>query len=85
MLPRRTSWRRKAYQYRTWLLPIDLAYPGYYHETMSLDQALEPLTFAYGLVLGALRRRANGLMAPFIVHMLTDLVIVTIVLALVRA
>ena len=42
------------------------------------------LTFAYGLVLGELRRRAGGLMAPFITHVLTDLVIVAIVLALVR-
>jgi membrane protease YdiL (CAAX protease family) len=43
------------------------------------------LTFAYGLVLGELRRRAGGLAAPFITHVLTDLVIVTIVLALVRS
>ena len=42
------------------------------------------LTFVYGLVLGELCRRAGGLMAPFITHVLTDLVIVTIVLALVR-
>lgn len=42
------------------------------------------LTFVYGLVLGSLRRRAGGLMAPFITHVLTDLVIVTIVLALAR-
>ena len=42
------------------------------------------LTFVYGLVLGALRRRAGGLLAPVITHVLTDLVIVTIVLALVR-
>lgn len=42
------------------------------------------LTFVYGLVLGALRRRAGGLIAPFITHVLTDLVIATIVLALVR-
>ena len=38
----------------------------------------------YGLVMGELRRRARGLAAPFITHILTDLVIVTIVLALVR-
>lgn len=38
----------------------------------------------YGLLLGELRRRAGGLIAPFIMHVLTDLVIVTIVLALVR-
>jgi membrane protease YdiL (CAAX protease family) len=42
------------------------------------------LTFVFGLVLGELRRRAGGLVAPFITHVLTDLVIVTIVLALVR-
>jgi uncharacterized protein len=42
------------------------------------------LTFVYGLVLGELRRRAGGLVAPFITHVLTDLVIVTIVLALAR-
>jgi membrane protease YdiL (CAAX protease family) len=42
------------------------------------------LAFVYGVVLGALRQRAGGLMAPFITHVVTDLVIVTIVLALVR-
>lgn len=42
------------------------------------------LTFVYGLALGMLRRRAGGLMAPFITHVLTDLVIVTVVLALAR-
>ena len=31
----------RQYQYRSWVLPIDLSYPGYYHEPMSLDQALE--------------------------------------------
>jgi len=31
----------RQYPYRTWLLPIDLANPLYYHEPMSLDQALE--------------------------------------------
>jgi len=39
------------------------------------------LTFVYGLVLGELCRRAGGLMAPFITHVFTDLVIVTIVRA----
>ena len=42
------------------------------------------LTFVYGVLLGELRRRAGGLAAPFITHVLTDAVIVTIVLALVR-
>jgi membrane protease YdiL (CAAX protease family) len=42
------------------------------------------LTFVYGLVLGALRRRAGGLLAPFITHVVTDLAIVTIVLTLVH-
>ena len=42
------------------------------------------LTFVYGLLLGELRRRAGGLAAPFITHVLTDVVIVTIVLALLR-
>jgi membrane protease YdiL (CAAX protease family) len=42
------------------------------------------LTFAYGLLLGELRRRSGGLMAPFVTHVLTDIVIVAIVLALVR-
>ncbi len=41
------------------------------------------LTFIYGLVLGGIRRRSGGLMAPVITHALTDLVIVTIVLSLV--
>jgi hypothetical protein len=37
------------------------------------------------LVLGELLRRAGGLVAPlFITHVLTDLVVVTIVLVLVR-
>ena len=31
------------------------------------------LTFVYGMVLGELRRRADGLMAPFITHVLTGL------------
>jgi 4-amino-4-deoxy-L-arabinose transferase-like glycosyltransferase len=31
----------RQYPYRTWLLPVDLANPLYYHEPMSLDQALE--------------------------------------------
>ena len=41
------------------------------------------LTFVYGLVLGAMRRHAGGLMAPVITHVLTDLMIVTIVLSLI--
>ena len=41
------------------------------------------LAAVYGLVLGALRRRAGGLAAPAFTHLLTDLVIVTIVLLLV--
>jgi uncharacterized protein len=41
------------------------------------------MTFVYGLALGALRRHAAGLLAPFVAHVLTDLVIVTIVLTLV--
>lgn len=40
------------------------------------------LTAVYGLVLGAMRRRAGGLMAPVFTHVLTDLVIVMIVLLL---
>ena len=43
------------------------------------------LTFVYGLVLGLLRRRAGGLMVPFITHVLTDIVIFTIVITLARA
>jgi uncharacterized protein len=42
------------------------------------------LACLYGLALGALRRRAGGLLAPWIAHVLTDLVIVSIVVALVR-
>ena len=42
------------------------------------------LACLYGLALGALRRRAGGLLAPWIAHVLTDLVIASIVLALVR-
>jgi 4-amino-4-deoxy-L-arabinose transferase-like glycosyltransferase len=31
----------RQYQFRTWLLPIDLSNPLYYHQPMSLDQALD--------------------------------------------
>lgn len=31
----------RQYPYRTWLFPANLAYPGYYHQKFSLDQALE--------------------------------------------
>jgi CAAX protease family protein len=40
------------------------------------------LACLYGLALGALRRRAGGLLAPWIAHVLTDLVIAGIVLTL---
>ena len=40
------------------------------------------LAFVYGLMLGALRRRAGGLLAPWIAHVLTDIVIFSIVLTL---
>ncbi|MCY3842463.1 MAG: type II CAAX endopeptidase family protein [Acidobacteria bacterium] len=40
------------------------------------------VTFAYGLVLGTIRRQAGGLAAPVAVHALTDLAIVAIVLTL---
>lgn len=43
------------------------------------------LAFIYGLMLGALRRRAGGLLAPWIAHVLTDIVIFSIVIALARA
>jgi membrane protease YdiL (CAAX protease family) len=43
------------------------------------------LAFAYGVALGALRRMTGGLLAPWIVHVLTDLVIFTVVLTLARA
>ena len=43
------------------------------------------LAFVYGLALGALRRKTDGLLAPWIVHVLTDLVIFAIVLTLARA
>lgn len=42
------------------------------------------LAFVYGLVLGVLRRKTGGLLVPFFTHVLTDLVIVGIMLALVR-
>jgi membrane protease YdiL (CAAX protease family) len=42
------------------------------------------LALVYGLALGLLRRHARGLAAPIVAHVLTDLVIVTIVLGLVR-
>jgi hypothetical protein len=34
----------RQYTYRTWLLPIDMANPLYYHEPMSLDEALERIS-----------------------------------------
>jgi membrane protease YdiL (CAAX protease family) len=42
------------------------------------------LAFVYGAALGELRRRAGGLLIPWVTHVLTDLVIVSIVLALAR-
>jgi hypothetical protein len=42
------------------------------------------LAFVYGLLLGALRRRAGGLLAPWVAHVFTDLAIAGIMLALVR-
>jgi membrane protease YdiL (CAAX protease family) len=42
------------------------------------------LACVYGLGLGVLRRKAGGLLAPWAAHVLTDLVIVTIVLALAK-
>ncbi|HSB61425.1 MAG TPA: hypothetical protein VLI67_06880 [Vicinamibacteria bacterium] len=39
----------------------------------------------YGLLLGALRRRTDGRLAPWTAHVLTDLVIFGIVLGLERA
>ena len=41
------------------------------------------LTFIYGLVLGVFRRHSRGLMAPVVIHVLTDLAIVAIILSLV--
>src|SRR5437762_2523301 len=43
------------------------------------------LAAVYGVLLGALRRRAGGLLAPWTAHVLTDLAIAGIVLALVRS
>jgi CAAX protease family protein len=43
------------------------------------------LAFVYGLLLGALRGKAGGLLAPWIAHVLTDLVIFSVVIALARA
>ena len=43
------------------------------------------LTFLYGFVMGELRRRSGGLMAPVVAHVITDLVVVTIVLSLVSS
>jgi membrane protease YdiL (CAAX protease family) len=42
------------------------------------------LAFVYGLALGGLRRKAGGLLAPWVTHVLTDIVIVNIVLMLAR-
>jgi len=43
------------------------------------------LAFVYGVALGALRRMAGGLLAPWIAHVLTDIVIFSMVIALSRA
>src|SRR2546425_735453 len=43
------------------------------------------LAFVYGIALGALRRMAGGLLAPWIAHVLTDIVIFSMVIALARA
>jgi membrane protease YdiL (CAAX protease family) len=43
------------------------------------------LAFAYGIALGALRRTSGGLLAPWIAHVLTDIVIFSMVIALARA
>ena len=43
------------------------------------------LAFVYGIALGALRRMAGGLLAPWIAHVLTDIVIFSMVIALSRA
>jgi 4-amino-4-deoxy-L-arabinose transferase-like glycosyltransferase len=40
----------RQYPYRTWLLPIDLASPLYYHDPITLDQALERVNPAVILV-----------------------------------
>ncbi len=42
------------------------------------------LAFVYGLALGGLRRTAGGLLAPWATHVLTDVVIVSVVLVLAR-
>jgi CAAX protease family protein len=42
------------------------------------------LAFVYGLALGGLRRKAGGLLAPWVAHVLTDIVIASIVLMLAR-
>jgi hypothetical protein len=44
---------------------------------IAMSAARVGLTFVYGVVLGELCRRSGGLMAPFITHVFTDLVIVT--------
>jgi len=43
------------------------------------------LVFLYGLALGALRHKTGGLLAPWTVHVLTDLVIFSMVLSLAKA
>ena len=43
------------------------------------------LAFVYGIALGALRRMAEGLLAPWLAHVLTDVVIASIVIWLARA
>lgn len=31
----------RQYRYRTWLMPLNLAHPGYYHDPLTLEEALE--------------------------------------------
>jgi membrane protease YdiL (CAAX protease family) len=43
------------------------------------------LAFVYGLALGAMRNKSGGLLAPWLTHVLTDLAIFSMLLALARA
>jgi membrane protease YdiL (CAAX protease family) len=42
------------------------------------------LATVYGLMMGAIRRRSGGMLAPWIAHVLTDMVIASIILAFER-
>jgi membrane protease YdiL (CAAX protease family) len=42
------------------------------------------MAMIYGVMLGAIRRRSRGILAPFVTHVVADLVIFVILVLMVR-